>query len=118
MEQAANNGTETEGRAADGTFATGNKIGKGKPRGKELATRIREAVDDADDPSVYAKILGQVQYLALNAVRDSDRIAAVKLLIEWRIPVTQAIDVRVAGPMTEDELQQALSDARQAFDNR
>ena len=106
-------------RATDDTFlpgASGNP--KGGPRGKQLATVIREAIDDADDPQVYAKVLGIVQDLALHAAEPRDKLAAIKLLLDWRIPKdAMQVDIRTQGPMTEEELQQALADASAAYDN-
>lgn len=119
MDPAANNGPETESRAADGTFLPGNRASKGRPRGKELATRIREALEDSVDIEALVRNVRMVQEIADNGADPKDRMAAAKIIRDWNVPAAALqLDVRVKGPMTEEELQQALDDASSAFNNR
>lgn len=120
MEIAANTGSEQVERVADGTFAPGfSGNPKGRPHGKELATRIREALEDATDVEALVRNVAMVQEIADKGADPKDRMTAAKIIREWNVPAKALeIDMRVKGPMTEEELQQALDDASAAHNNR
>ena len=75
------------GRAPNGRFATGNKLGVGNPlagRAAKLRSALLQSVSEADVRSITKALV--------QAARGGD-VAAVKLLLSYTLGAPEAMDV-------------------------
>jgi hypothetical protein len=82
------------GRAADGTFTTGNP---GKPPGKTFRTLAREQFEKGLAQCDVSDVVGKILYLLQNAKDERLQFDCARLMKEWTIgPDPQHIEVNQA----------------------
>ncbi|MAO89941.1 MAG: hypothetical protein CMM81_00235 [Rhodospirillales bacterium] len=94
MTAPSKNGTITDGKNPDGTFAPGNKIGAGRPPGsRNSASKAIEAMLDGEAEAITR--------VAIEKALEGDMVA-IRLVFERVCPAPKSRRVNVTLPDTSD----------------